>query len=182
MPRSLNKAQIIGRLGRDPESRTFGNGGSVVTFPVATSDTWRDRNSGEQRERTEWHRVAIYNERLGQLAQTYLSKGDQVFLEGKMETRKWTDQNGSERYTTEIALRPYAGEMMFLTPRKNNAPRAEASGRSGSAPRDNSGYDVQEDLYAAARTSEGYGGGHGPARPVRSRRGHSPDIEDDIPF
>jgi len=114
MAGSVNKVILIGNLGRDPEIRSFPNGGRVCNLAVATSERWRDKQSGEQRERTEWHRVAIYNENLVGLAERYLRKGSKVYLEGQLETRKWQDQSGQDRYTTEIALRPFRGEMTFL--------------------------------------------------------------------
>jgi len=111
---SVNKAILVGRLGRDPETRTFGNGGMVCNLRLATSDTWKDKGTGERKERTEWHTVAIFNENLARLAHQYLRKGSQVYIEGKLETRKWQDQSGQDRYSTEVVLRPYAGEMTFL--------------------------------------------------------------------
>ena len=114
MAGSVNKVIIIGNLGRDPEVRTFQNGGKVCNLAVATSETWKDRNTGERREKTEWHRVAIFNEALVRLAEQYLRKGSKVYLEGQLETRKWQDQSGQDRYTTEVVLRPYKGEMTFL--------------------------------------------------------------------
>ena len=119
MARSLNKAQLLGRLGKDPEAKQFSNGGSAVTFSIATTDQWKDRSTGERREKTEWHRVAIFSEPLGRIAQQYLKKGDQVYIEGKMETRKWTDQQNQERFTTEVVLRPYQGELTLLGGRGN---------------------------------------------------------------
>ena len=114
MAGSVNKVIIIGNLGRDPETRTFQNGGKVVNLRLATSETWKDKQSGERKERTEWHSVAIYNENLVRLAQQYLRKGSKVYIEGQLETRKWQDQSGQDRYTTEITLRPFRGEMTFL--------------------------------------------------------------------
>ena len=114
MAGSVNKVILVGNLGRDPETRTFPSGGKVVNLRVATSERWRDRNTGENRERTEWHSVAIYNENLGRIAEQYLRKGSKVYLEGQLETRKWQDQNGQDRYTTEVALRPYRGELTLL--------------------------------------------------------------------
>lgn len=135
MARSLNKAQLIGHLGKDPEVRKFANGGSVVTFTVATSEQWKDRNTGERREKTEWHRVAIFSEPLGRVAEQYLRKGDQVFLEGKMETRKWTDQSGQEKYTTEVVLRPYQSDLTLLGGRRDGGDRqpsqSQAQGQGG---------------------------------------------------
>ena len=114
MAGSVNKVILIGNLGADPEVRTFQNGGSVTNLRIATSENWKDRNTGERREKTEWHSVAIFNENLGRLAQQYLKKGSKVYLEGQLETRKWQDQNGNDRYSTEVVLRPFRGEMTFL--------------------------------------------------------------------
>ena len=117
MSGSLNKVMLIGHLGRDPEVRSFQNGGKVCNLRVATSEAWKDRNTGERRERTEWHSIAIFNEALVRLAEQYLKKGSKVYIDGQLETRKWQDQSGQDRYSTEITLRPYAGEIKFLTPR-----------------------------------------------------------------
>ena len=111
---SVNKVIIIGNLGRDPEVRNFPNGGKVCNLRIATSERWRDKASGEQREKTEWHRVAIFNEALVKIAEQYLRKGSTVYIEGQLETRKWQDQSGADRYSTEIALRPYKGELKML--------------------------------------------------------------------
>ena len=116
MSGSVNKVIIIGNLGADPETRTFQNGGKVCNLRVATSETWKDKNSGERKERTEWHSVAIFNEALAGLAERYLRKGSKVYLEGQLETRKWQDQNGQDKYSTEVVLRPFRGEMTFLDP------------------------------------------------------------------
>jgi single-strand DNA-binding protein len=115
----LNKAQLIGNLGADPESRTMQNGGLVVTLSVATSESWRDQASGERRTRTEWHRVVIFNEGLGRIADQYLTKGAKVYVEGMLRTRKWQDAEGHDRYSTEIHLTPYNGTLTFLDPRKS---------------------------------------------------------------
>jgi single-strand DNA-binding protein len=114
MAGSVNKVILIGNLGQDPEVRTFPNGGRVCNLSVATSETWRDKQTGERRERTEWHRVAIFNENLVRIAEQYLRKGSKVYLEGQLETRKWQDQSGQDRYTTEVVLRPYRGELTLL--------------------------------------------------------------------
>lgn len=114
MAGSVNKVILIGNLGRDPEVRTFQNGGKVVNLRIATSETWRDRNSGERKERTEWHSVAIFSEPLGRVAEQYLRKGSKVYIEGQLETRKWQDQNGQDRYSTEVVLRPYRSELTML--------------------------------------------------------------------
>jgi single-strand DNA-binding protein len=111
---SVNKVTLIGNLGRDPEVRTFQNGGKVVNLRVATSEIWKDRQTGERRERTEWHSVAITADALVDIAERYLKKGSKVYLEGQLETLKWQDQSGRDRYTTEIALRPYRGVLTLL--------------------------------------------------------------------
>ena len=117
MAGSVNKVILVGNLGRDPEVRSFPNGGKVVNLRVATSERWRDKNTGENKERTEWHSVAIFNENLGRVAEQYLRKGSKVYLEGQLETRKWQDASGQDRYTTEVVLRPYRGELALLDSR-----------------------------------------------------------------
>ena len=117
MAGSVNKVILVGNLGNDPEVRTFQNGGKVCNLSVATSETWKDRNTGERRERTEWHRVAIFAEPLVRLAEQYLRKGSKVYIEGQLQTRKWTDQSGVEKYTTEVVLQNYRGEMQMLDSR-----------------------------------------------------------------
>lgn len=117
MAGSLNKVMIIGNLGRDPEVRSFQNGGQVVNLRIATSETWKDRNTGEKKERTEWHSVAIFSEPVGKIAEQYLKKGSKVYIEGQLETRKWQDQAGNDRYSTEIVLRPYGGQLTLLDSR-----------------------------------------------------------------
>ena len=114
MAGSVNKVIIIGNLGRDPEVRSFPNSGKVVNLRVATSEAWKDKSTGERKERTEWHSIAIFNEPLGRIAEQYLRKGSTVYIEGQLETRKWQDKDGQDRYSTEIALRPYRGEMTIL--------------------------------------------------------------------
>ena len=117
MSGSLNKVQLIGNLGRDPEVRHTQDGNAVVTLNVATSETWKDKQTGERREKTEWHRVVIFNETLAKVAQSYLQKGSKVYLEGQLQTRKWTDQSGAEKYTTEVVLQRYRGELTMLDTR-----------------------------------------------------------------
>ena len=111
---SVNKVIIVGNLGNDPEVRTFANGGKVCNLSVATSEQWKDKNTGEKKERTEWHRVSILNEPLVRIAEQYLRKGSKVYLEGQLETRKWQDQSGQDRYSTEIVLRPFNGTLVML--------------------------------------------------------------------
>ena len=121
MSGSVNKVTLVGNLGRDPEVRAMQNGDKIVQLSVATSDRWKDKSSGEQRERTEWHRVVIFNDALGKVAEQYLKKGSTVYLEGQLQTRKWTDQqSGQEKYTTEVVLQRYRGELTLLGSRPEN--------------------------------------------------------------
>ena len=117
MSGSVNKVIIVGNLGRDPEVRNFQNGGKVCNLRIATSERWKDKNSGEQREKTEWHSVAIFSEPLVRVAEQYLRKGSKIYVEGQLETRKWQDQQGQDRYTTEVVLRPYRSELTILSGR-----------------------------------------------------------------
>ena len=130
MAGSVNKVIIIGNLGQDPEVRSFPSGGKVCNFSVATSENWKDRNTGERREKTEWHRVSITSEPLVRVAEQYLRKGSKVYLEGQLETRKWQDQSGQDRYTTEVVLRPYRSELTMLDS------RGEGGGGGGGGSRD----------------------------------------------
>ncbi len=174
MAGSVNKVILIGNLGRDPEVRTFQNGGKVCNLRIATSENWKDRNTGERRERTEWHSVAIFNENLARLAEQYLRKGSKVYIEGKLETRKWQDQSGQDRYSTEVVLRPFAGEMTFLDGRDGASGGGNQGG--GGYPDDRGGYDSGGDSYGGG--SQGGGGskgGYGGPTPAG-------DIDDEIPF
>jgi len=128
MAGSVNKVILVGNLGADPEVRSFQNGGKVVNLRIATSETWRDRASGERKERTEWHSVAIFSEPVAKIAEQYLKKGSKVYIEGQLETRKWQDQNGNDRYTTEVVLRPYKGELTLLDGRREGGATAAAGG------------------------------------------------------
>jgi len=134
MAGSVNKVILIGSLGRDPEVRGFQNGGKVVNLRVATSESWKDKSSGEKKERTEWHSIAIFNEAVGKIAEQYLRKGSKVYIEGQLETRKWQDQSGADKYTTEIVLRPYGGQLTLLDA------RGDSGGRDD---RQTGGYDQQ---------------------------------------
>ncbi|GHE73000.1 single-stranded DNA-binding protein [Camelimonas fluminis] len=120
MSGTVNKVTIVGNLGRDPEVRRMPSGEPVVNLRVATSESWRDKNTGERRERTEWHAVVIFNENLAKVAEQYLRKGSKVYLEGQLQTRKWTDQAGQERYTTEIVLQRYRGELTLMDNKSDN--------------------------------------------------------------
>ena len=135
MSGSVNKVILIGNLGREPEVRTMQNGGKVCNLSIATSERWKDRNSGEQQERTEWHRVVVFDDRLVDVAERYLQKGAKVFLEGELQTRKWTDQSGQEKYTTEVVLRKFRGQLTMLDSRGGGAAGQEIS-QSYSPPED----------------------------------------------
>jgi single-strand DNA-binding protein len=163
MAGSVNKVILVGNLGRDPESRTMPSGGKVVSFSVATSETWNDRASGERKEKTQWHRVAIFNERLGEIAEKYLKKGSSVYVEGSLETRKYTAQDGQEREITEVVLSRFRGELTLLGGRGEGG-----GGRGDDMPR--------ERAAPASRGGGGSGGGGGWDAP----RGG--DLDDDIPF
>jgi single-strand DNA-binding protein len=168
MAGSVNKVILVGNLGRDPEVRTFQNGGKVCNLRIATSENWRDRNTGERREKTEWHSVAIFSEPLVRVAEQYLRKGSKVYLEGQLETRKWQDQSGQDRYTTEVVLRPYKGELTMLDGRgEGGGAGGDYGGGYGGGGRqveDRGGYDDR-----GIPGPSGPGGGHG-------------EIEDEIPF
>jgi single-strand DNA-binding protein len=146
----VNKVIIVGNLGRDPEVRSFPNGGKVVNLRIATSDTWRDKQTGERKERTEWHSVAIFNEALGKVAEQYLKKGSTVYIEGALETRKWQDQSGAERYTTEVVLRQFRGELTLLGGRGDSG-----GGGGGAGYEERGGYEDQ-----GGGASGGGGGGY----------------------
>jgi single-strand DNA-binding protein len=163
MAGSVNKVILIGNLGRDPEVRSFPSGGKVCNLNIATSETWRDKQSGERKERTEWHRVAIYSEPLVRVAEQYLRKGSKVYIEGQLETRKWQDQSGADRFTTEIALRPFRSELTLLDGRGEGG----SAGSGGSA----GGYD-----------QGGFGGDQGAARGAPQSGGGRADFDDEIPF
>ena len=122
MAGSVNKVTLVGNLGRDPEVRSMQDGGKIVQLSIATSESWKDKNSGERREKTEWHRVVIFNENLGRTAEQYLKKGSTVYIEGQLQTRKWTDQQGQEKYTTEVVLQRYRGELTMLGGRADSFP------------------------------------------------------------
>ncbi|MCR0981395.1 single-stranded DNA-binding protein [Roseomonas populi] len=182
----VNKVIILGTLGRDPEVRNFQNGGRVVNLRLATSERYKDRE-GNQQERTEWHSVAIFNEKLGEIAERYLKKGNQVYIEGALETRKWTDQQGQEKYTTEIVLRQFRGELTLIGGRGQGGGGGEEGGFSGGSS-GGGGYGER-----GGSSGGGYGGrsssGGGASKP-RSGGGSGgggwdapkADLDDDIPF
>ncbi|MEQ8387986.1 MAG: single-stranded DNA-binding protein [Alphaproteobacteria bacterium] len=148
MAGSVNKVILVGNLGRDPEVRNTQSGQKVVNLSVATSENWKDRNTGEKRERTEWHRVVIFNDRLAEVAEKFLSKGSKVYLEGQLQTRKWTDQSGVEKYTTEVVLGQFRGELQMLDSRSGGAGFSESGPDDTSEPapaRTNGGRDDLDD-------------------------------------
>ena len=173
MAGSVNKVIIIGNLGRDPEVRSFQNGGKVVNFSVATSETWRDKASGERKERTEWHRISILNEPLAKIAEQYLKKGSKVYIEGQLETRKWTDQSGAEKYTTEVVLRPYRGELTLLDGREGGGGASAGGGYDERGGYDDAGY---------GRAGGGAIAGGGMASGGGMGGGARADMDDEIPF
>ncbi|MFY0680444.1 MAG: single-stranded DNA-binding protein [Thalassovita sp.] len=180
MAGSVNKVILVGNLGRDPEVRSFQNGGKVCNLRIATSENWKDRNTGERRERTEWHSVAIFSEPLARIAEQYLRKGSKVYLEGQLETRKWQDQSGQDKYSTEVVLRPYKGELTLLDGRNDGGSGGGNQG-GGYGGGDQGGYGGGYDQ--GGNQGGGYGGGTqgggnqgGGNPPPRS------DIDDEIPF
>ncbi len=144
MAGSLNKVMLIGNLGADPEVRSFQNGGKVCNLRIATSESWKDRNTGERQERTEWHTVAIFSEGLVNVCENYLKKGSKVFVEGQLQTRKWQDQSGNDRYSTEVVLRGFGGTLTMLDGRQNgggqsNAAQSSNAGQSQNTESESSG-------------------------------------------
>lgn len=163
----LNKVQIIGHLGADPESRSFQNGGEVVNMRIATSQKWKDKNTGEVRERTEWHSVAVFAEHACRYAKQYLRKGSKVYIEGQLETRKWQDQSGQDRYSTEIVVRPYSGAVQGL----DRAPAGQGGANDGQGGQGSqNGYNV------------GNQGGGGQGGPGHSGGYGGGGLDDEIPF
>jgi len=166
MAGSLNKVMLIGNLGRDPESRSFQNGGKVVSLNIATSESWKDRATGERKEKTEWHSVQIFNENIGRVAEQYLRKGSKVYIEGQLQTRKWQDKNGQDRYTTEIVIQNFNGALTLLDGRND--------GGSGG------GYNQDRGAPAGGGFRDGpsgggFGGGAGGGA-------FDSDLDDDVPF
>ncbi|AWB48713.1 single-stranded DNA-binding protein [Gemmobacter aquarius] len=182
MAGSVNKVIIVGNLGRDPEVRSFPNGGKVVNLRIATSENWRDKATGERKERTEWHSVAIFNENLAKIAEQYLRKGSTVYIEGQLETRKWQDQSGADRYTTEVVLRAFRGELTLL------GGRGEGGGGGGGGGDDRGGYDDYQGGGSASGgggARSGGGGGYGGGSSGGGGGGgggRANDMDDEIPF
>ncbi|HUC65287.1 MAG TPA: single-stranded DNA-binding protein [Stellaceae bacterium] len=164
MAGSVNKVILIGNLGRDPEIRSTQDGTRIANLSVATSENWRDKASGERKERTEWHRVVVFNDRLVDVIEKYLKKGAKVYLEGALQTRKWTDNSGQERYTTEVVLQRYRGELTML------------DGRGGGGGGEGYAEEAPAEEYAAASPRGGGGGGRA------ERRAPVQELDDEIPF
>ncbi len=164
MAGSVNKVILVGTLGRDPEVKSMQDGRSMVNMSIATSENWRDRQSGERKERTEWHRVVIFNEKLAEVAQKFVRKGSKIYVEGQLSTRKWTDQSGQERYTTEVVIPRFGGALTML------------DGRSGGGDGMAAGGGMDDEMGSP---SPGGGGGSG-GRPAA--RGKPAELDDDIPF
>ena len=162
MAGSVNKVILVGNLGRDPEVRTFQNGGKVCNLRLATSETWKDKNTGERREKSEWHSVAIFQEGLVRVAEQYLRKGSKVYIEGQLQTRKWQDQSGNDRYSTEVVLQGFGGTLVMLDSR--------SGGGGGGGGGDTGGGGYGDDR------SGGYSGGSSSGAPAGG------DIDDEIPF
>ena len=169
MAGSVNKVILIGNLGRDPEVRHGQDGSKIVNLNLATSENWKDRNSGERKEKTEWHRVVVFNDRIADVAERYLKKGSKVYIEGALQTRKWTDQSGAEKYSTEVVISRFKGELTLLDGREGGGGGSYDSGPSGE-----SDYGAPRSAPARAPSGGGGGGGGGWEPPA--------DLDDEIPF
>lgn len=168
MAGSLNKVCLIGRLGGDPEIRRTQGGNPVASFSLATSESWRDRNSGERREKTEWHKVVIWNEGLCKVAENYLKKGASVYIEGQLQTRKWQDQNGNDRYSTEVVLQGFRAMLTMLDGREDGGGRSDRRDDGG---RDRSSHGDRDGGRRSSSQSHS-----------QSSSGYDPGMDDDIPF
>ena len=171
MAGSVNKVILVGNLGKDPESRRFPSGGQVVSFTLATSESWRDKATGERKEKTEWHRVVIFNENIVKVAENYLKKGSKVYLEGALQTRKWTDQQGVEKYSTEVVLQKFRGELQMLDARGEGGGGQVGYDRGGQGGYQGGGRGSDFGQSGPGEQSRGGGGG-----------GYSRDLDDEIPF
>ncbi|MGO4704236.1 single-stranded DNA-binding protein [Microvirga sp. 2MCAF38] len=177
MAGSVNKVILVGNLGRDPEVRRLNNGEPVVNLRIATSETWKDKGTGERKEKTEWHSVVIFNENLARVAEQYLKKGSKVYIEGQLQTRKWTDQSGVEKYSTEIVLQRFRGELTILDSRGGGAGGGDYADDESGGGQISRGGDFGRSSPMERRpapASSGGGGGGGGSR--------YNDLDDDIPF
>ncbi len=170
----VNKVILVGRLGKDPEIRTTNDGGKIVSFSIATSETWKDKMSGERRERTEWHNIVIFNDGIGKVAEQYLRKGSQVYLEGQLSTRKWTDKEGQTKYTTEVVLQKFRGELTMLDTKSDGGGMSgERDSESGGGYKSGGGKPASAYAGNAGSSGASRGGGFG---------GGNDDLDDEIPF
>ena len=177
MAGSVNKVILVGNLGRDPDIRSMQDGNKVVNLSVATSESWRDRNSGERKEKTEWHRVVIFNENLAKVAEQYLRKGSKIYVEGQLQTRKWTDQSGVEKYSTEIVLQRFRGELQMLDGRNEGG----GGGGQGGGYGGDDGYN-QGGGDGGGSGGGNQGGGYGGGGSGPAPAGGPGDLDDEIPF
>ncbi|MDQ6432860.1 single-stranded DNA-binding protein [Mesorhizobium sp. LHD-90] len=173
MAGSVNKVILVGNLGADPEIRRLNSGDPVVNFRIATSETWRDKNSGERKEKTEWHNIVVFNDNLAKVAEQYLKKGMKVYVEGQLQTRKWQDQSGQDRYTTEVVLQKFRGELQMLDARGQGGDQqvGYSNDRGGRGGGSDFGYSNAGDDHGSSRGAPARGGG-----------GSSRDLDDEIPF
>jgi single-strand DNA-binding protein len=169
---SVNKVILVGNLGKDPESRSFQNGGKVVSFSVATSESWKDKNSGDRKDKTEWHNVSIFSEGLARVAEQYLKKGSKVYLEGQLETRKWQDKDGNDRYTTDVVLRNFNSSMVLLDSREGGGGGARGGG----------GDDWNRDEGGRGSGGSNFGGGAARGGGASRPSAFDSDLDDDVPF
>jgi len=181
MAGSVNKVIIVGNLGRDPEVRNFPNGGKVVNLRIATSENWRDKQTGERKERTEWHSVSIFNEAIGKIAEQYLRKGSTVYIEGQLETRKWQDQSGADRYTTEVVLRQFRGELTLLGGRDGGSGGGGGGGQDDRGGQDEYGGQTGGSSGGSSTGGGGVGRGGSGGGGGGGGGGRS-DMDDEIPF
>ena len=181
MAGSVNKVILLGFLGADPEIRVMNSGDKIANLRLATSESWRDKSSGERKEKTEWHRVVIFNEGLAKVAEDYLRKGSKVYIEGQLQTRKWTDQSGAEKYSTEIVLQKYRGELTLLDSKAEGEARGGGEGRHerDDDRRGNDRGGGGGGGYEQRNDSRGGSGGH---RQQTQREDFSADLDDEIPF
>ena len=178
MAGSVNKVILVGNLGKDPEIRSFQNGGKVANFSIATSESWKDKNTGEKREKTDWHNVAIFNEGLVRVAEQYLRKGSKVYIEGQLQTRKWTDQSGTDKYTTEVVLQNYNGTLVMLDGRSDGG---GSGGGSSGGMRNSGGGGSSWGNDGGGSSGGNYGGGSSQSGGSGGGAFDS-DLDDDVPF
>ena len=180
----VNKVIIVGNLGADPVSKSFQNGGKVVNLRIATSDTWKDKATGERKEKTEWHSVAIFSEALGRVAEQYLRKGSKVYIEGKLATRKWQDPQGNDRYSTEIVLQGFDGQLVMLDGRGEGGGGGGGARSGGGDEWGGSGGGYNDGGFGGGSGNSGGGarGGQSAGGGARSSSAFDSDLDDDVPF